>query len=118
MDMDQTDSQVKVVYVDRKPDPLDFDTLRKHVVQYGRDKLSRMSRAMQYGTWIVSQYLAYVRDNHSGLATVASAQQYVAWGGRTDNMNDEENNAHLAVAAVLILWAAALLIHLILVTRP
>ena len=33
-------------------------------------------------------------------------------------MNDEENNAHLAVAAVLILWAAALLLHLILVTRP
>ena len=33
-------------------------------------------------------------------------------------MNDDENNAHLAVAAVLILWGFALLIHLILVTRP
>ena len=33
-------------------------------------------------------------------------------------MNDEENNAHLAVAAVLILWAAALLIHLVTSSKP
>lgn len=79
MDMDQTDTPVKIVYVDRKPDPLEYQVLCRHAVQYHRDKLSKMSHAMQEGFNSANRYLGYIRDHHEGLATVPSAVQFVEW---------------------------------------
>lgn len=78
MDMDQTDQPVKIVYVDRKPDPLSATRMIELSRRWNSEKLISMSDSMKLGYDHLHEYIGFVIANHKGLATRDSAVSFIA----------------------------------------